>query len=133
MAQETGGAARAERLYSDIIDFQPDNYAATEQYLDLLSVQGRSDRAERVIKSYIRNTQQPSADVFRKYASVLRQKGQTGASHEAMADYYLLLDEDVEAVAQLEIALRSATQDSNEESRIAARIMETRKRLRGAF
>ena len=133
VAQETGEAARAERLYSDIIDFQPDNYAATEQYLDLLSVQGRTDRAERVIKSYIRNTHKPSADVFRKYASVLRQKGRTVASHEAMADYYLLLDEDVEAVAQLEIALRSAAQDSNEESRIAARIMETRKRLRGAF
>ena len=50
-----------------------------------------------------------------------------------MADYFLLLDEDREAVAQLEIALKSAKQDSNEESRIAARITETRKRLRGTF
>jgi predicted Zn-dependent protease len=133
VAQESGNAARAERLYGEIIDYQPDSYAATEKYLDLLSIQGRADRAERVIKSYLRNSSRPAPGVFRKYASVLRLKGQTVAAHEAMADYFLLLDEDNEAVAQLEIALRSAEQDSNEESRIAARILETRKRLRGAF
>jgi len=133
VAQESGNSARAERFYTEIIDFQPDNYAATEQYLNLLSIQGRANRAERVIRSYLRNTRQPSPGVFRKYASVLKLKGQKVASHEAMADYFLLLDDDTEAVAQLEIALKSAEQDSNEESRIAARIMETRKRLRGAF
>lgn len=133
VARETGDPARAERLYGEIINYQPDNYAATEQYLDMLGIQGRSDRAEQVIRSYLRNNRQPAPGVFRKYASVLRHKGQKVAAHEAMADYFLLLDEDREAVAQLEIALKSARRDSNEESRIAARITETRKRLRGTF
>lgn len=131
--REVRNFARAERLYSDIIDFQPDHYAAIEQYLDMLQIQGRADRAARVIRSYLRNTRRPIPSVYRKYASVLKLKGKIVASHEAMADYYQSLDEDVEAVAQLEIALRSAKQDSNEESRIAARILETRQRLRGTF
>ena len=130
VARESGNYARAEKLFSQIIDFQPDNYAATQSYIDMLGIQGRDDRAERVIRTYLRNTRRPSPDVFRKYASVLKRKGRTVHSHEALANYYRLLDENAEAVAQLEIALKSTEQDSNEQSRIAAQIAEARRRLR---
>ncbi len=119
-------SASAERVFSSILDIYPDNYAAVEKYVEMLLRQRRSDRAERVIRSYIRVARTPSAGVYKKYANVLRQRGQTVASYEAMADHFFLLDDNREAVSQLRLALKSAQEGSNEESRIAARLERSR-------
>jgi len=133
VALETDNTARAERIYASLIDIYPDNYAAVESYIDMLIRQRRSNRAERVIQTYIRSSTAPVANVYRKYANVLKLKGRITASYEAMADYFFLLDEDQEAVEQLKQALQLAAKDSNEESRIAARIEQSRNRNIGTF
>lgn len=123
-------SARAEGIYSAVINIQPDNYAAVEQYLGMLGRQNRTDRSEGVIKSYLRNNLTPSPDVYRKYAEVLRVKGRLPAAHEAMADYFFSLNDTREAINQLELALRSVQKESNEEARITARISQSRNILR---
>lgn len=126
VAMATGDTARAERIFGSMIDIYPDNYAAVEKYTEMLILQRRSDRAERVIQNYIRNARTPSPHIYRKYANVLKLKGRATASHEAMADYFFLLDENSEAVGHLKKALKLAAKGSNEESRIAARIQQSK-------
>ncbi len=133
VALDTNNPARAERIYGSLIDIYPNNYAAVESYIDMLIRQRRTDRAERVIQTYIRSAHTPAANVYRKYANVLKLKGRTAASHEAMAEYFFLLDENKEAVGQLKQALQLATKGTNEESRIAARIEQSRNRNIGTF
>lgn len=129
VAMANGDTARAERIFGSIIDIYPDNYATVEKFTEMLIRQRRSDRAERVIQTYIRNASNPSPHVYRKYANVLKLKGKTTASHEAMADYFFLLDETRDAVSQLKQALRLAAKGSNEESRIAARIQQSNRSI----
>ncbi|OED42306.1 hypothetical protein AB833_06530 [Chromatiales bacterium (ex Bugula neritina AB1)] len=123
-------SAHAESIYSSLVDIQPDNYPATEQYLAMLSGQRRTDRAQAVIKHYLRNSLNPVPDVYRKYAEVLRQKGRVSAAHEATADYFFSTNDPREAIIQLELALRSVEKQSNEEARISARIMASKNKLR---
>lgn len=130
VALQNGQLSRSERLLSSIIDIYPDNYAATEQYLQLLNRQRRIDRAENVIQTYLRSSSNPAPDVYRKYAEVLKLKDKVTAAHEATADYFLSLENTAEAVNQLELALRSAPKDTNQEARIAARVQRVRKELR---
>jgi predicted Zn-dependent protease len=122
VAVANNDTARAERLFGSVLDIYPDHYATVERYTEMLLRQRRSDRAERVIQSYIRAAHDPSPDVYKKYSNVLRQKGRTAASYEAMADHFFLLDENREAISQLRLALKSAPEGSNEASRISARL-----------
>lgn len=122
VALANGDTAKAENIYGSLIDIYPGNYAAVEKYTELLIRQRRTNRAERVIQTYTRNASKVQPDVYKKYANVLKQKGRVSASHEAMADYFLLLDERQEAIAQFKKALQSSTEGSNEASRIEARI-----------
>ena len=133
VARANGDSARAERIFGSIIDIYPDHYAAVDKYTEMLISQRRSDRAERVIQTYIRSTSSPSPLVYRKYANVLKLKGRATASYEAMADYFFLLDENREAVDQLKQALQLAAKGSNEESRIAARIQQSRNGRIGTY
>ncbi len=120
---------RAETLLTAITNIQPDSYAAIEVLVDTLVQQDKTTQAERVIQQYKRSTSQPIASVYRKYARVLELKGQLTAAHEAMADYYFSLDETREAIGQLELALRSADEDSNDSSRVSARLALVRKAI----
>ncbi len=133
VAFANGDSARAETILGSILDIYPGNYAAIEQYTEMLIRQRRGDRAERVIQNYIRSANPPSPHVYRKYAQVLKLKGRTTASHEAMADYFFRLHDPKEAVAQLKQALKGAARGSNEESRITARIQQSKNRSFGAY
>jgi len=130
VALHNNQTAKAERLLSSIIDINPDNYAATRQYLQMLTSQRRSGRAERVIQTYLRSSTSPAPDVYRKYAEVHKLKGNLTGAHEAMADHYLSLDDLGESIKQLELALRSVQSESNQSYRIAARVQRLRKELR---
>ncbi len=114
--------ARAERLYSSIIDIYPDHHSAVESYVDLLLQQRRVSLAERVIQSYLRAAADPSPSIYKRYANVLGKMGRTVASHEALADHFFLLDQNGDAVSQLRLALQAAQEGSNEASRITARL-----------
>lgn len=122
VAEANQQTARAERLYSSIIGIYPDHHSAVEAYVDLLLQQRRISLAERVIQSYIRTATDPSPTIYQRYANVLRQQGRTVASHEAMADHFILLEQYGDAVGQLRLALREAREGSNEASRITARL-----------
>ena len=126
VAQANGQTARAERLYSSIIDIYPDYHGAVEAYVDLLLRQRRSSLAGRIIQTYLRETRDPSPLIYKRYANVLRQQGRTVASFEAMADHFFLLDQDGDAVGQLRLALQAAREGSNEASRISARLERSR-------
>ncbi len=129
VALQTNDYDRAESLLKSISDIQPDNYAALELLIETLVPQGKTDVAERSIQQYLRSTSSPVPDVYRKYATVLELKGQVTAAHEAMADHYFSLDETRDAMGQLELALRSADEESNASSRVAARIQQVRRAL----
>jgi len=126
VAAATGDYQRAESLLRSVTDIQPDNYAATELLIDTLVRQGESRRAERLIQQYLRSTSQPVPSVYRKYARVLESNGQPTAAHESMADFYFARDNIRGAVAQLELALKAADKDSNDSTRVSARIQEVR-------
>lgn len=122
VAGSVGDIARAERILLGITEIAPDNYAAVEYYLELLANQNRNDRGKNVIRGYLRNNDNPSPNIYRRYAEILKQTGEQTASHEAMAEHFTLLDDRAGAIAQLKLALRSATKGSNDESRISARL-----------
>lgn len=121
---------RAESLLESITDIQPDNYAATEVLVDTLLPQGKTDDAERAMQQYLRSAARPVSSAYRKYASVLEAKGQLTAAHEAMANHYFSLDETTDAVGQLELALKAAEEDSNDSSRVSARIKQVQRALK---
>ena len=126
VALQTRDYDRAENLLGSVTDIQPDNYAATEILIDTLLRQAKTDEAERLIKRYLRSTSQPIPALYRKYARVLELKGQLTGAHEAMADYYFARDETRAAMSQLELALKSADEDSSDSSRVSARIQEVK-------
>lgn len=132
VALETKEYDRAEQHLRSITDLQPDNYAAVEVLIETLVQQQKTDQAERVIQQYVRNTSDPIPAVYRKYARVLELKGQLTAAHEAMADYYFSLDQNRDGVGQLELALRTAKEDSNDSTRVTARLDEVRRAMLNA-
>ena len=121
---------RAESLLTSITDIQPDNYAATEVLVDTLLPQGKKNDAERTMQQYLRSARRPVPAAYRKYASVLESRGQLTAAHEAMANHYFSIDETTVAVGQLELALKAAEEDSNDSSRVSARINQVKKALK---
>jgi len=126
---ETRNYDRAESLLTSVTNIRPDYYAATDVLVETLVQQRETKAAERVIRQYLRSTSQPVPAVYRKYAQVLQRNGQLTAAHEAMADYYFSLDEARVAMGQLELALKSADEDSNASSRVNARLQEVRRAL----
>ena len=126
---DTGDQERAENLLESILDIRPNNFAATEIYVDTLIQQRKIAKAEQIVRQYLRSTNQPVPTIYRKYARVLELKGQLTAAHEAMADHYFSLDETREAIGQLELALSSADEDSNDSYRVNARLEEVQKAI----
>ena len=126
VAAATADFQRAEELLGSITDIQPDNYAATEVLIDTLVQQNEPARAEVAIQRYLRSTSQPVPSVFRKQARVLERRNRLPAAHEAMANYYFARSENRDAMGQLELALRAAEKESNDASRIKARIRKLR-------
>jgi len=126
VSDASGETATAERQYQSIIDIYPDHHSAVIGYVDLLLRQRRTSLAERVIQSHIRSVSDPAPAIYKRYANVLRQQGRMVASHEAMADHFLSLDQDGDAVSQLRLALKAAEEGSNEASRINARLERSR-------
>ena len=129
VALETRDYDRAESLLTSVTDIHPDYYAATDTLVDTLIKQRKTKQAELAIRQYLRSTSQPVSAVYRKYAQVLQQNNQLTAAHEAMADYYFSLDEARVAMGQLELALKSADEDSTASSRVNARLQEVRRAL----
>ena len=126
---DSGDQDSAEKLLESILDIRPDNFAATDLYVDTLVKQRKTNRAEQVIRQYLRSTNRPVPTIYRKYARVLELKGQMSAAHEAMADHYFSLDETREAIGQLELALSTADEDSNDSFRVNARLEEVQKAI----
>jgi predicted Zn-dependent protease len=129
VANAAGRPAEAERLLLQITELQPDNYAAVDYYLDMLSQQRRNSRARSTVKSYLRHSTDPAPNIYRRYAELLETSGDVSASHEAMAEHFFLLGDNASALEQLRLALRNATANSNDESRLTARLQDTRARL----
>jgi len=129
VAMETRNYDRAESLLTSVTNIHPDYYAATDVLVETLLKQQKTDEAENAIRQYLRSTSSPVPAVYRKYANVLQRNGQITSAHEAMADYYFSLDEARGAMGQLELALKSADEDSNASSRVNARLQEVRRAL----
>lgn len=132
VAMDNRDYGKAELLLTSITDIQPDNYAASDILIDTLLRQKKNGLAEQVIRQYLRSTNTPVPTVYRKYARVHELNGQLTAAHEAMADHYFSLDETREGMGQLELALKSADEDSNDSDRVSARLEALRKRIADA-
>ncbi len=132
VAHESDRQAEAERILLSITEVQPDNYAAVDFYLDVLAQQKRTTRARNAVKSYLRHSSDPAPNIYRRYAEMLETDGDLSASHEAMADHFFTLGDLASAVEQLRLALRNAVVNSNDESRLTARLQDARAQLSGA-
>lgn len=117
-----GRIDRAQEIYRHNLGLYPWNLPLTIYHVNALLLEGKAAAAITVIGDYHR-ARSPRPELYRLLAQARIMIGERSESHQALADYHQLLGETRAAIEQLNIALRTMSQqDTHRETRIQARI-----------
>ena len=113
--------AALERL-GNLIALYPHYYPAVARRARTLAAGSRDAEAQSGVQRYLREQQRPSPSAWQLLAELRIDAGDTAAGAEALAEYYLGIDEPGEALTQLRRALQASAEDSPQRARLEARI-----------
>lgn len=124
-AEQTAGRypAALER-YRSLLDLYPANPVLVQGYAQALLYSKRYAEARRLIEQAQRQASHPDPNHYQLLAKASTGMGQDVDAHEAMAEYYYLNGQTLEAVEQLTLASKLPGQDFYQTSRIEARLQE---------
>jgi len=116
--RETAALQRLDNL----VALYPHYFPAIARRARLLTASDRDAEAQDSLQRYLREQRQPTANAWQLLAELRIDAGDTAAGAEALAEYYLRIDEAEEALTQLRRALQASHRDSPRHARIEARI-----------
>lgn len=108
------------KIFSDALNLNPGNSALTLHFADALLVQKQPFKAKQLLRAI--NDYQPTPTYYQMLAKAEGDTGNTSASHEMLAEYYLMFDQIPIAINHLQRALHSADVTDRDKERIENRI-----------
>lgn len=127
-----GKADVASKHYRQGLEYYPDNELLGLGLARALIAQGELTRAREYLQQLTARKPGASAMALRLLAQTEEGLGNMAASHLALAEYYLLLDEPHSALNQLQIARRQQPLDDYHAARIEAYTEEVKQRMSSA-
>jgi predicted Zn-dependent protease len=125
IALAKGEREQGWRLFEELRQLYPDDFALAMHYGRALATQGDAKLALRVLRPHLaRHATDPS--LYQSYAQAAERAGDKAATHATMAEYYYLNGELLPAIEQLEVGLRTASLAPNEEARLRSRLKQFR-------
>lgn len=122
--QTAGRNPAALERYRHLLDLYPANPVLIQSYADALLYGKRFAEAYRLIDQARRQQQRSDPSLYLLSAKAATGMGRNADAHEAMAEYYYLNGQTLEAVEQLTLASKSPGLDFYQASRIEARLQE---------
>lgn len=120
---------QATNRYREGLEYYPGNEILTLGLSQALMAEGKHTQAKRELQRLL-NRASSSIRATRMLAQVEAELGNTAASHIALAEYYLLLDEPHSAREQLQTARRQHPLDEYHAARIDARMEQVERLLK---
>lgn len=120
----TGRSAAAFQRYRSLLDLYPTNPVITQGYANALLYAKQYPEAHRLLLQASRQRQHPDPGLYQLQAKAAMGMGRPVDAHEAMAEFYFMSGQTLEAVEQLTLATKLPGQDFFQASRIEARLKE---------
>lgn len=117
-----GRASAALERYRALLDLYPANQVVVQGYAHALLYAKRYQEAHRLIDQARRQRPHPDPGLYQLQAKAAMGMGRTADAHEAMAEFYFLSGQTLEAVEQLTLASKVPGLDFYQASRIEARL-----------
>jgi len=121
---ERNNTAAGFSLFSETLSLNPGNPAISLHYADALLTDKQPNTAKQLLHSM--NDYQPTPLFYQMLAKAEGDSGNSSASHEMLAEYYLMYDQIPIAVNHLQQALRDKKLTSIDKQRIENRMAEMR-------
>ena len=119
-----GRTTAALERYRALLDLYPSNPVLVQGYANALLYAKRYKEAHQLIEQASRQRERPDPALYQLQAKAAMGMGDTADAHEAMAEFYFLSGQTLEAVEQLTLASKLPGQDFYQASRIEARLQQ---------
>ena len=104
---EAGRTREALALYSEAMDYFPDNRAIMLDYTKALLKTKHYDRARSLLRDYSRS-HPPTAEIYQLLAEATGNLGKKAEAHRYLAEYYYAIGQTESAITQTEIGIKAA-------------------------